>query len=224
MNPDELPPGPPAPLPATGEPGAEGEQGTVSHGGTGGHGGAGGRGGIGLTGPRGFRGGRGETGGEQGEQGEKGDAGAPGDLQSTFDKYALAVAVLVTALSAIYFSVVTQQRLDDGAKARGDIAAAQAVYADQVACQQSLIADTVSALRARSAFAEQQAQVTVRVYRDQLLLVKLLEDPNLDPTVALAARQEYATSLKFGIIATRDQLTVRSAHPYPSLVGVGKCR
>lgn len=219
-----------APLPETGRPGAEGEVGTEDQGGTGGKGGRGGRGGIGLTGlqgdpgPRGFRGQKGEGAGDQGIQGIQGETGAAGDHQSPFIKAVITLIIVITAITSYYYGHIATERLDQAQQARVTILAAQRVYAQQIACQAHLQAATIFALKARSTFTEQQAQVTKELWQSQLTLVKLLEDPNVSVQASIAGRITYEKALLFGITAVKDQLAVGDMNPFPTTDEVRACR
>ena len=197
--PDELN-GPPPPLPAHGEPGKHG------HGdGTGGDGGAGGRGGIGLPGERGATGPRG-----------------PGTRQTSADRWGLALVVTLTAVSAIYFSVSAGQRLDDIEDARSTLTSQQAAFSGQIDCEYGLLEQTLDALKARSVFAEQQAETTLagdRAQRD--FLHGLAAPPPGVPDQQLT--RDYLAALGTKIKATEEQLMIRGLNPYPTDDAISAC-
>jgi hypothetical protein len=237
---DDAPTTPYPPQPEHGRFGEEGEEGTTDgQGGAGGHGGRGGRGGIGAQGdpgPRGQRGAsglRGPSGGEQGKTGEQGDVGkvgpqgAPGeivDMQTRPHKIALFVVVLVTAVSAVFFSTAAANRLDDIEAAKDDLAAQQTAFNTQIDCEFDLLENTLESLKARSLFAQQQAESTLVNDRAQRDYLEDLLNPNTPRSAGVRLTNKYLDALRFKIKATAEQLEIRDAQPYPTEAEIAACR
>lgn len=155
--------------------------------------------------------------------GQTGPRGAPGDKQTAFDKWALGIVVAVTALAAVYFSVVSSHRLTDVRHAQAELAQTQAAYRLQVNCNQAIVTKTVLAIKARSAFAEQQANESLRLDIAQQAYLTSIVLPNQTAQDRLDALATYQQALAFNITATRDSLRVRKLNPYPSVDDVKAC-
>jgi hypothetical protein len=191
--------GPPAPIPEKGKPGEP------AHGAEGGDGGQGGRGGIGLTGPQGV-------------------PGKSVNTQSKFDKFALAIVVAICAISAVVAWQQAGTRLSDAEMLIEDGAQQRELIADQSACQQKIIEETIVALKARSTFAEQSAKTGLVLEQAQKAYLETVIDPTLTQQEQLHELSEYLQALDFSIQATREQLRLRDRHPFADQATLESCR
>lgn len=173
---------------------------------------------LGKVGQRGHeatpdRGGDGGDGGRggRGAKGFTGDTGPPGRAryQSKADKIALFVIVALSAAGLYYY----------GDQARDDINANRKL----VSCQRVLLADTIYALKARSSFAETQAEAALVLERAQAKYLRTVADPGINSAQAYAALAEYREALSFNIAAISDILTVRQRNPYPKDSRIVEC-
>lgn len=95
----------------------------------------------------------------------------------------------------------------------------QAALDARDACQQGVFEDVLHDLKARSSFAETQAQIQIAADRSQLAFLLALPDAqNTEPF------EEYVQQLRFKIKSEVDQLKVRTNNPYPSQYDIQSCR
>lgn len=165
------------------------------------------------------------------EQAERVEDKAARRHERILQRWALFVAVAITAGSAIYFSNLAENKLAETKKQLEHVATQQkALDADQesfnvqIHCQQHLLSVTIKALKARGTFAEQQALVTLESSRAQKKFLDVLRDPNVSPQVRDAAYSQYLNALRRKIIATSDQLKVRTDNPFPTFLLVESCK
>lgn len=221
---------------ATGETGAAGRAGPTGdtgirgdRGDMGDRGDTGGRGDIGQTGQIGDRGMIGDT-GTQGVQGRRGAQGEPGNRTPMTTKIALFIAVGATALSALFFSTKAARDIDNVQEARAQLADEQAVFEERQArfaanfsCEHRVFTATLDALKARSTFAEQQAEVTLAGDTAQRDYLAALLDPETGDAEAVRLSNKYLQALDVKIQATEEQLTIRDLNPYPTDEQISRC-
>lgn len=185
----------------------------------------------GLTGESGNNGEKGLTGttGPRGWTGDVGEKGKDSYDPPTWQKIAVFITVIVCAASAYYWAKQgsdrldkADQRLDQSTAARIELRREQRLFDSRQICQQTIITNTIAALRSRSSFAEQASEVALNLSVAQK---KFLSTPaSTDPKVREKAFADYVKALDFNIAAINDQLMVRVDHPYPTAQEIRACQ